>query len=188
MSGLQGANQAKQKKGVRVLRSWFVAHTKPRAEGHVALVLARKNVNAFLPRLLTRHRHGSRRWSVLEPLFPGYLFVQLNATPEDFAHVRWTPGIKRLLGAREEDAPTPVPDEIVTFLQERSGEQGFIVTPSRLVSGSRVRFKSGLLTFVEGIIERPASRADRVRVLLHLMHASITADVHIDDLELVGTA
>lgn len=168
--------------------SWFVAHTKPRAEGQVVQVLDRKSVKAFLPRLLVRHRHGSRRWSALEPLFPGYLFVQLHPTPEDIARVRWIPGVKRLLGVEEEGTPTAVSDEIVTFLQERSTEQGCIVPLSPLIPGARVRFTSGPLAFVEGIIERPASGADRVRVLLHLMHAGVAVDVHSDDLELIGTA
>jgi len=168
--------------------SWFVAHTKPRAESQVALALGRKSVPAFLPRLLARHSHGSRRWTALDPLFPGYLFVQSYPTPEDITRVRWTPGIKRLLGAGDDGVPTPVADDIVTYLQERSGAQGFIVPQVAMISGARVRFKSGPLAFVEGIIERPTSRADRVRVLLFLMHASVAADVSVDELELIGTA
>lgn len=49
--------------------------------------------------------------------------------------------------------------------------------------GRRVRFTSGPLAHLEGILERPASRADRVRVLLELGNMSVSVEVGIEDLE-----
>lgn len=170
------------------MTSWIVAQTKPRAEAKVARLLGQKMIPIFLPRLLVRHRHGSRRWSALEPLFPGYLFVQVRDMPEDIARIRWISGLRRLLGMEEDGIPTAVSDEVITFLQERSGEGGFIEPAPALTPGARVRFTHGPLALVEGIIERPASRADRVRVLLQVMHASVAVDVAIDELELIATA
>ena len=77
---------------------WFVAQTSGRAEQRACDFLNQKAVTTYLPRLLVRRRHGSRRWQALEPLFPGYLFVQFEPIPEAIYRVRWTPGIVRLLG------------------------------------------------------------------------------------------
>ncbi len=160
---------------------WYVIHTKPRAEERTLESLRQKVIHTFLPHLLVHRRHGSRRWQALEPLFPGYLFACFPLQPECLYRVRWTPGVKRLLG--DEDAPIPVPDGVVRHLQEREGERGFIVPNQPSKPGTRVRFRSGPFELLEGVIERSVSRADRVRVLLTLMKTPLVIETDIAELE-----
>jgi transcriptional antiterminator RfaH len=155
--------------------------TKARAEQKAVEFLARKGIPTFVPRLLVRRRHGSRRWYALEPLFPGYLFARFVPLPDLIDRVRWTPGVRRLLG--DEDGPAPLPDGVVVYLQERQGAAGFISPGQTLRPGTPVRFRHGPFALLEGIIDRPVSRADRVRVLLTLVNTSVAVEVHIDDLE-----
>ncbi len=161
--------------------SWYVVQTKARAEQKAAGFLVRKAVSTFLPLLLVRRRHGSRRWYALEPLFPGYLFARFVPVARTVDHVRWTPGVRRLLGDGE--APVPVPDDVVQYLQERQGQAGFITPGQPLRPGMSVRFRHGPFELLEGIIERPASQPDRVRVLLTLVHGVVAVEAPVDDLE-----
>lgn len=160
---------------------WFVAQTGGRAEQRACEFLNQKAVTTYLPRLLVHRRHGSRRWQALEPLFPGYVFVQFEPRPDNIYRVRWTPGVVRLLGDGEE--PIPISDEVVEYLQGREGPQGFIMRGRPLVPGQRVRFKSGPFSMLEGIIERPATRVDRVRVLLSLVNTVVAVEVDADVLD-----
>jgi transcriptional antiterminator RfaH len=160
---------------------WFVAQTSGRAEQKASELLNQKAVTTYLPRLLVRRRHGSRRWQALEPLFPGYLFIQFEPRPETIYRVRWTPGIMRLLGDGE--MPIPISDEVVRYLQGRESHHGFIAPLQPLAAGQRVRFKSGPFSMLEGIIERPVPREDRVRVLLHLVNMVVAVEVEADVLE-----
>ncbi len=160
---------------------WFVAHVKPRQEEAVCVRLGLKGIPTFLPKLLVRRRHGSRRWEALEPLFPGYVFVQFTPEPATLYQVRWTPGIKRLLGS--EEGPLPVEDEVVAYLQARTGERGYLVPRQELRPGMRVRFTGGPFALLEGIIDRPASRADRVRVLLTLCGTVVPVETGLDEVE-----
>jgi transcriptional antiterminator RfaH len=154
--------------------AWFVVQTKPRAEDQAEQFLHRRAVQTFLPRLLVRRRHGSRRWYALEPLFPGYLFCHFAPLPEAIARVQWTPGVRRLLG--DEDGPIPIDNEIVAYLKAREAAEGYIAAGRPLAAGDRVRFVGGPFALLEGIIERPAGRADRVRVLLALMGTSVVVE------------
>jgi transcriptional antiterminator RfaH len=163
------------------LSAWYVIHTKPRAEEKAASFLGQRAITTFLPRLLVHRRHGSRRRQTLEPLFPGYLFARCQPEPEWIDRIRWTPGVRRVLG--NEEAPTPVPEEVVTFLQDREGGRGFIEAGSRFSPGIRVRFTGGPLVHLEGIIERPTSRADRVRILLELLDRQVSVEVDTAALE-----
>lgn len=161
--------------------SWYAVQTKSRAEEKVENLLTRKGITVFLPRLLVHRRQGSRQWQTVEPLFPGYLFAHFVAESQVVHRVRWTPGVRRVLG--DETEPVPVPQEAVFFLQDRVGENGFIVPRPSLLPGMRVRFRNGPLEHLEGIIERPASRAERVRVLLELLNQHVSVEVDIAELE-----
>lgn len=162
---------------------WFVVQTKPRGEEQALKSLLQRPVTPFLPRLCVRRRHGSRRWEALEPLFPGYLFCHLDPQPEILAQVRWARGVKRILG--DEDGPVSVPEEVVRHLQERQGDQGYIVPRPLMTPGTRVRVTSGPLLYLEGIIERPSTRAERVRVLLQILGRIVPVEVDLAQLEKV---
>lgn len=158
---------------------WFVAHVKPRQEELVCAQLVGV-AETFLPRLLVQRRHGSRRWKAVEPLFPGYVFARFNPEPWVLHRVRWTRGVKRLLG--DEEGPYPVEDEVVAYLRARMEPEGFIVPRPRLGEGTRVRFVDGPFALLEGIVDRPASRAERVRVLLKLCGTVVPVEVPATEL------
>lgn len=160
---------------------WFAIQTKPRNEEKALCFLSRKAIPSFLPRLMVRRRHRSRTWQALEPLFPGYLFGRFVPEAEVIDKVRWTPGISRILGPEGE--PLPVPEDFIAHLLERVGERGYIASASDLLPGTRIRFKDGAFALLEAVIDRPASRADRVRVLLELLNLHVSVEVDIDDLE-----
>jgi transcriptional antiterminator RfaH len=162
-------------------QSWFVAHTAQRAEQKVCDFLQLKTIETYVPRLLVKRRHGSRRWNAFEPLFPGYVFVRCPLRPDLVSRVRWTPGVRRLLGDSEE--PTTLSEEIVGYLRRREGEGGFITAKAALPPGTRVRFTSGPFVLLDGVIERPGSGADRVRVLLHLLKTPLSVEVDADVIE-----
>lgn len=160
---------------------WFVAQTLAREETKASDRLSKKAITTYVPRLLVRRRHASRRWQALEPLFPGYIFAQFSPKPDIIYRVRWTPGVRRLLG--DEAYPTAVPNDVVEYLQGRENGLGYIKPGATLASGARVRFRNGPLIMLEGMVDRKASGADRVRVLLTLMNMPVAVEVDADVLE-----
>lgn len=163
------------------LGCWFAVQTKLRSEQRVLAYLRHPEIATFLPRLRVRHRHGSRRWEALEPLFPCYLFARFRPEPDTLGKVRWTPGVRRLLGDGER--PIPVPDDVVHYLMERTGERGYIVADVGMTPGTKVRFLTGSFALLEGIIERRASGSNRVRVLLQILNATVPVEVGVSELE-----
>jgi transcriptional antiterminator RfaH len=160
---------------------WYAVNTKPRAEETVLRFMTLREIPAYMPRIFVHHRHGSRRWEAIEPLFPSYLFVRVVAEPRQLEAVQWTPGVKQLLWSGTD--PAPVPDEIILYLQDRVGGSGVLLPDPQFVPGVRVRLRSGPLAHLEGIIERPTSRAHRVRVLLYLLNSQVSVEIDEEDLE-----
>jgi len=129
---------------------WFAVQTWPRYEKKVASELVKKNVVVFLPLRKEAHRWSDRKCTVELPLFPSYLFVQLNTSLEARIPVLRTNGVGQLVGARTTGSPIPESEiESVRALLTR----GIPFDNHPFLSvGQRVRIRSGSLQGVEGIL------------------------------------
>jgi transcriptional antiterminator RfaH len=164
------------------MQGWYAVQTKPRCEDQVVFWLSRRSpVPVFLPKLELLRRRRGRKVRSVEPLFPSYLFVRMALEPKQWEAVKWTPGVKRILGA--EEVSTPVPDDVIDFLKARCQQGGFIPWAPTLRPGAQVRIRGGPFAGLVGILDRPPSRAERVRVLLSLLRTVATIEVDIVDLE-----
>lgn len=153
---------------------WYVVQAHPRKEPFVRDRIHDLGREAFLPML--RERSPGRRRSRLVPLFPGYLFAKLSESDGDLPHVRWAPGVRRLLG--DCDQPRPVEDELIECIRARTDRNGRVKLGRRLRPGSRVRIVDGPLAGLIGILERPAVEpAERVSVLLELFNRPTRVEV-----------
>jgi len=164
--------------------AWYVVQVKRFEEQRVIRFLRAKAIPTFLPLMEShRRRRGIRPSSELEPLFPGYLFVQMQAVDADPANwhvLRWTPGVRRILGA--EGYPAPMPLEAIDAIRSRVKELGFVRPGVRFPVGARVRIRSGPLAGLEGVFDGPMPRDGRVRVLLELLGE--VARTEVDELAL----
>jgi transcriptional antiterminator RfaH len=162
---------------------WYAVQTKPRQESRFIAHLRRRTCDAmpFLPLIEVTRRHARRRLTCLEPLFPSYLFLHMRMTPAAYDSLRWTPGTRRVLGIGEH--PVPVPSDLIETLQRRVEPLGFVRVSLRFARGERVRLATGPFAGLEGVFERPTSRAGRVRVLLEFLGTCTVIEVAELDLD-----
>jgi transcriptional antiterminator RfaH len=166
--------------------AWYTVQSKKHNETRVVRHLAGRAIPTFLPFVEVAHRRRGARELRLEPLFPGYLFVQMEplaVSPHSWDAVRWSPGVRRIVGTGGE--PVPVPDEAIHVIQDRMRELGFVRPGQKFAPGDRVRFRSGPLDGLEAILDHEASRAGRVEVLLTLLGSEVRVETDELDLELV---
>jgi transcription antitermination factor NusG len=129
---------------------WLAVQTWPRYEKKIALELAKKQVEVFLPLVASEHQWSDRRRIVQLPLFPGYVFLR---APETFASrisILRTNGVINFVGARNVGTPIPVNEiESVRALLARGIT---FQNHSYLNIGQRVRIRGSSLDGVEGIL------------------------------------
>ena len=164
---------------------WYAVQTKPRVEEQVALRLRQYcRLHVFLPKLAVPKRRRNRRITAIEMLFPSYMFVYMTLDPGPWYGVKWTPGVKGIVGTG--DQPVPVPDEAIGLLMDRCMSEEIIPWRPVYPAGTHVRITHGPFAGLVGILERPATRQERVRVLLHLLGGQVPVEVEIVDLEKVS--
>jgi transcriptional antiterminator RfaH len=114
---------------------WIAAQLLPRREALALHCLALEGFATYLPRCRERHVVRGRKIEATPPLFPGYLFIGIEA---QWHAARWSPGIVGLI--MDGIVPARVPDAIIADI--RSRESGALVTlPWRLqpLAGHYVR-------------------------------------------------
>lgn len=167
--------------------AWYAVQVKRCSEDRTAHLLRIRSVATFLPLIEAVRRCGcAGTVARLEPLFPGYLFVQMapvDVSPEAWHAVRWAPGVRRVLGA--DGDPVAVPDAVIDAIRERVRDLGFVRPGARFAAGDRVRMRRGPFAGLEAVFERPMSRRGRVLVLLELLGQ--VGHVEIDEVDLEST-
>ena len=157
--------------------SWFVVAAKPRQEAVALQNLERQGYEAFLPQIKLRKRRRGRWQEVLEPLFPGYLFVALAAGVDDAAPIRSTVGCVGLVrfGQRQ----VPLPDEFVMPLMSLGVNVS--VAQELFTKGEQVRLERGPFAGLLAVFDLPKGD-DRAQVLLEVLGKARPLTVPVDDL------
>jgi len=159
------------------MEHWYALYTKPKKEHQVNTYLQGQGVATFLPTMRRKARRRDRPDRVV--YFPNYLFARLDFDQMPHSSVAWMPGVHRIISAGEQ--PLIVADEVVDLVRRRLVEkedEGY----SEFQVGDTVRIVSGPLRDLDAIFDRPASAAERVRVLLDVMGRMTPVEVDVSEI------
>jgi transcription antitermination factor NusG len=127
---------------------WYAVHIRMYGHEHVERALQHKGFDVFAPKYARTRLVGTSRKSVLNPLFPGYLFCALDQ--RDRLGVLTVPGVINILGMGS--SPSPVPDHEIDAIR-RAIDSGLPFEPIRLLEpGELVEVQSGPLAGVTGVV------------------------------------
>jgi transcription antitermination factor NusG len=151
---------------------WFALRVKPRFEKSVATITRHKGYEEFLPLYQCRRRWSDRFQSVELPLFPGYIFCQLN--PEFRLPLLMIPGALHFIGIGR--IPAPIDDEEIAVLQAAM-RSGLWAEPWPFLDvGQRVRLAEGPLAGLEGLLIQ-VRKKHRIIVSVTLLKRSVAVEI-----------
>ena len=79
------------------MSKWYVVLTKPKQEERAEEHLTAQGGEVFLPRIALEKVRKGKRVRNVEPLFPGYLFVNVEGCEQLVGSIRSTRGVRQLL-------------------------------------------------------------------------------------------
>jgi transcription antitermination factor NusG len=157
------------------VQRWFAVRVKSNREQVVASIAQNKDFKAFVPLYHCRRRWSDRFKSVELPLFPGYVFCQLD--PDQRFPILTIPGVLHFVGIGK--MPIPVDDSEIEAIQTAI-RSGFWAEPwPFLKMGQRVRLEHGPLSGVEGFLVE-AHKKNRIVVSITLLQRSIAVELERD--------
>jgi transcriptional antiterminator RfaH len=159
------------------MMAWFVVRTLPRAEERAVWHLGNQGFAAYLPRYLRRVRHARRNAIVLRPLFPGYLFVELDPMRCRWRSINGTIGVHEII--TNGDVPLAVPEAIIAEIRSREDETGAVkLAPPSFTRGQAVRLIEGPLADVSGLFEEMRDQ-NRIILLVSLLGRKVRMQVPV---------
>ena len=154
---------------------WYLVQCRPRQEQRALENLQNQHFDCFLPCIdLEKIRQGKRQ-NQREPLFPGYLFIRLHDTDQDWGSIRSTRGVRQLV--RFGGTPAQVPQTIIDNLQQKTA-QG--LHKPALLSGDPVRIDCGPFARLDAIFQRFDGN-ERVIVLLDMLQKQHQLTLKLSD-------
>ncbi len=161
--------------------NWFVVATKPKNEKTAELNLKQQGFKVFLPLIEKTRRHARRVEKVLRPFFPGYLFVQFDASNMPWNSINGTIGVRHIL--TNNGRPQPVAKNFVETLLSMLNESGAVdIQEQAFTIGSKVEVASGVMQGHLATILSAESHG-RVNILLAMLGGNIVSTISIKDLE-----
>lgn len=140
------------------MKNWFVINTKPKKEFQVEKLFTEGGFQVYNPKYVHEKR--------IKPFFPGYEFVHFDY-PGQYQLVRYTRGVKKVVGPRE--SPTPISEAVIHEIRAREinglielqkyGEEPEV--------GDEIEVMEGPLKGLRGIFKREISDKERVMILLN---------------------
>jgi transcriptional antiterminator RfaH len=151
------------------MKKWYVVHSQPSKENLAQKHLCEQGFEAYLPQYKKTRRHARRVEEILSPLFPRYLFVELDLDMDQWRCVNGTRGVLCLL--TNNGRPASVPNHIIEELKNRADEDGIvpIETICLFSKGDTIRIKQGPF---EGHLGTVDMLDDKRRVMLLLSFLS----------------
>jgi len=166
----------------RLMRLWYVLHTKSRFENVVNDGLGKKSIEVFLPKITVKSKRRDRKAMIRIPLFPGYLFVKTDLAPESHLEIVKTAGAVRLIGSKH--GPVPVPEETIDSLKIMVASDHPVTTGYNLKKGDKVLVISGPFVGVTGTFVRYGGKG-RVIVNIEALGQYAGVEVSEDEIEII---
>jgi transcription antitermination factor NusG len=140
------------------MSSWYVINTKPKKEAQVERLFEEGGFAIYCPKHLSERR--------VKPFFPGYAFLVFDF-PEQYQTVKYTRGVKRVVG--NDDGPIPIPSEVIQSLRERE-KDGLIILEKygrEPGVGDEIEVMEGPLRGLKGVFKKEVGDRERVMILLN---------------------
>ncbi len=145
---------------------WYGVQCKAGESFRAAEHLTYQGYTVFHPVMQREKRQRGRTGQVIEPLFPWYLFIQMNPLQDNWAPVRSTRGVIKLLAFGQ--SPVAVPDALIDALRRQVREQAVVSDEYRFGAGERIEVTEGPFKSLEGLFVHDKGEA-RVIVLLNIL-------------------
>ena len=158
-------------------RSWYLIYTKPRCEQKARQNLADQQFETYLPLFQSIKPKGAQT----RALFPNYLFIHLDEKTDNWAPIRSTPGVSRLV--RFGQLPARVPDSLIQLLKQNEDPDGYQLMANPVFrKGDKVRVLDGALAGLEAVFGMTKG-SDRALVLLDIVGKLTRVELELNRLE-----
>ena len=154
---------------------WVLIYTKAKEEKKANENLLRQGFKTFLP--LIARTNKNNEFESLVPVFPRYIFVQINLKLDNWTSINSSYGVSHIVMFSEK--LTSIPNNIINLIQDKLDKSGIYREDVLVVDyqkGDHVSIKEGRFAGIDAIFLSKKSK-DRVRLLLNLLNTRVVTEI-----------
>jgi len=159
---------------------WILVYTKPKQEQRATDNLNNQGFKTFLPLISSSNR--GEKLKILKPVFPRYIFVQVDLKSENWNSIKSSYGVSGIVMFGDEF--TPISYEIIQSLKSKLDAKDVYeqkVLDIDFKEGDKLTIKEGKFAGIDAIFLSKKSK-DRVRLLLNLLNTKIVSEISLSDI------
>jgi len=163
---------------------WYLIYTKPKSEAIAKQHLEDQGFTSYLPLFEKLKYIKAKNRLIISPLFPRYLFIQLNLGKDNISVIRSTPGVSKLISFSL--YPTALPDGFVEELMHAVSLErgkGFQRDNELFKAGDKIEIMQGPFAGQISRIHSVASQ-ERVYILLNVLGSLNKVELSYDDVKI----
>jgi transcriptional antiterminator RfaH len=172
------------------MSKWYVVLTKPKQEDRAEEHLRAQGGEVFLPRIQLEKMRKGKRVELIEPLFPGYLFVNVEGCEQLVSSIRSTRGVRQLLkfGIEPLEIKQPLIEDLRSRCygqidsQSEASKEGSAEQQTVFQQGQGVEITSGPFKDYQGIFKQ-FDGEQRAIILLNLLNQQQELLVELEQLQ-----
>lgn len=164
------------------MANWYVLRIMSGHEDKVRVRLEKKSEcrSILLPKEEVTYRRGGKERKRTKPLFPGYIFVQMEPQ-DDYQHsVKSTPGVINFIGCGND--PSPVEDAEIDNILEMI-EKGETEEPAPFEIGDFVHVINGPFMGIPGLISHVNPKKGKIKVEVEILGKRVPVELGFQDIE-----
>lgn len=168
------------------MKRWYAVQSKPGQEQLAEVNLQRQGYTTYLPRCARKRRRAARIHLIQAPLFPGYLFVELDLDQDPWRSVNGTFGVSALVSFG--NRPSPLPQGLIKAIRAREDAHGLVQLDEEcpFQPSDPVEVTHGPFTEQTGLFQGQTPDRERVIVLLSLMGRKVSVKLPSEDIRAAG--
>ena len=155
---------------------WCVVYTNVNKETIAEKNLIGQNFITYMPKYKKIISHARKISTVIKPLFPRYLFVNVDLVAQRWPIINSTYGVNVIISM--EGKPVIISEEIINKIKlcEKPDENINVVPYSFMTKGDEVNILEGVFSGKKGIFNG-LTDDNRVKVLFNLLGKEVTLSV-----------
>ena len=154
------------------MRNWYLIKTKPRQEKTAILNLENQKYTTYCPIVIINNKQVV--------LFPGYIFIHLDKSKEDWSPIRSTKGIVNFVRFGLNFAQ--IPDNVIEFIKANQlSNKEKLINLNKFKPGDKVQISDGVFKNCIAIFESFKSD-ERVILLMNILGQQQAINIKQDSL------
>ena len=157
---------------MRHMKKWYLIKTKPRQENVAIKNLENQEYCVYCPTIKINNKHVV--------LFPGYIFIHLDKSKEDWSPIRSTKGIVNFVRFGLNFAQ--IPDNVIEFIKANQlSNKEKLINLNKFKPGDKVQISDGVFKNCIAIFESFKSD-ERVILLMNILGQQQAINIKQDSL------